>query len=251
MAASMRMAPPLLALALACVAGTAEASVVYDQPSSGAACNTSCWTSAYAEPDGGYQSFDDFTLGASAAITTVTWVGFYYDYLNGAANPVTPPTQSWYLQFWGDAGGLPGSPLYADNLSAAAVSATLLGVSDFGGDPVNLYSFSANLDYPFYAAAGVTYWFSPVSEQPNLDPFFSWSPAAVDVDGVTAQAVAPSGAPYARPNDRAFSLSDAQQTGVPEPAAWALMLAGMGAVGGALREPRRAVRSPGRAPAMS
>ena len=61
----------------------------------------------------------------------------------------------------------------------------------------------------------------------------------------------PSGSPYAQPGDRAFSLYDGSASGVPEPAAWSLMLIGVAGAGGGLRLGRRAVRSPGRASAMS
>ncbi len=236
MSVSNRIPPFALALSLACMVGAARANVVYDQPSSGAACDSSCWTSTSAQ-GGGYQTFDK-----------VSWTGFFYDYLDGAANPVTPPDQIWNVSFYDDDRGTPESQIYSDDLSI--ISTIWIANSSFDGNQVSLYRFSATLDTPFYATAGVSYWFSPLSEQSDFNPFFSWSPAAVDVDGVTDQALLPSGAPYTRPNDRAFTLSD-DAPGVPEPAAWSLMLLGLGAAGGALRIGRRPLTSRGPAPATS
>jgi hypothetical protein len=242
MSVSNRIPPFALALSLACMVGAARANVVYDQPSSGAACDSSCWTSTSAQ-GGGYQTFDNFTLSADATITKVSWTGFFYDYLDGAANPVTPPDQIWNVSFYDDDRGTPESQIYSDDLSI--ISTIWIANSSFDGNQVSLYRFSATLDTPFYATAGVSYWFSPLSEQSDFNPFFSWSPAAVDVDGVTDQAQLPD-APYTRPNDRAFSLSDDAPSGVPEPAAWSLMLLGVAGAGGVLRGDRRAVTSPGR-----
>lgn len=254
MSAHIRLAPPVLALSVLTLALTsavdvARAGVVYDQASSGAACDTSCWTSAYSS--GGYQAFDNFTLGAAAAITSVSWSGFYYDYINGANNPAPPATDVWSLNFYADDGGTPGALLKFLNLTAATVGRTYVTTSDFGGYPVNLYQLTVDFPTPFLAEAGVTYWFSPLSAQSDFNPFFSWSPAAVTVDGVTMQKSLPSGSPYAQPGDRAFSLYDDSASGVPEPAAWSLMLIGVAGAGGGLRLGRRAVRSPGRASAMS
>lgn len=215
------------AVAAACLAGPAAASVVYDQPGTSAACAGYCWTSQSGD-GGGYRTSDDFSLAGGAQIGAATWRGFIKPASGGA---VDPAVESWQIDFYADAGGAPGASLYSATLSAAAVTTTLLGVGDFGG-PVNVYEFSAVLPTRFAASGGTGYWFSPLAIQTHFFPFFSWSPAA-DTKGTSFQASIPPGATFVRPGDRAFSLST-----VPEPAAWALMLLGLGSAGAMLRRRR-------------
>jgi hypothetical protein len=82
---------------------------------------------------------------------------------------------------------------------------------------------------------GTQYWFAPLSIADKFNPIFSWSPAAVDVDGLTVQYQINPLTQFIRPNDRAFALLGSD---VPEPASWAMMIAGFGLTGAAMRRRR-------------
>lgn len=225
-----RTAALLIAGVLASGAFTAPAlaDVVYDQPGTSAACAGACWTSS-AGATGGFQTYDDFTLTGDAGITGATWRGFIKPSTGG---PVDPAVTTWNVSFSADSAGTPGTILYSHDFAAANVTATLLGVGDFGG-PVNVYEFSVALPTAFAASAGTTYWFSPFAMQPDFFPFFSWSPAA-NTSGSSFQVLRPTGTTFVRPGDRAFSLS-----AVPEPQTWALMITGFCGAGVILRSRRR------------
>ncbi len=212
-------------------AGTASAATVYSQPGT-TACDPSCWTSHYA-PGNGFRAYDDFVLTTTATITSVSWQGIYIPTPATASAP-TPDTTMWQIGFFADNGDFPVAPLSSTSLAVASVTTTFLSAGTFGSQPVNLYSFAATLPTGFTAAAGIKYWFSPVSIAASFDPFFSWSPSTAVYDGLTAQTDL-NGNSYDRSNDRAFSLT----AGVPEPASWTLLIAGFAMTGLAVR--RRAV----------
>jgi hypothetical protein len=218
----------------------ALAGTLYSQPSDGTACDTSCWTStdgAGGPITGGYQTFDDFSLSSNATVTQVTWYGFYIN-SDGGPNPATPTTTSWQIGFYANSGTLPGGQLYSTSIAAGSVTATFLGDVSALGDTVPFYEFTATLPTPFSASAATTYWFSPLSEQPTFEPFFSWSPSSGAAQ--SAQMELPgsvngdANSLYNVSNERAFILY-----GVPEPASWTLMLAGFAALGAGLRARRR------------
>jgi hypothetical protein len=230
--------------AAALVSMPASAAVVFSQAGNGQACQFSCWTSSLgADASGGFRTYDNFTLATSATITSVNWQGFYDDFITPANNPVSPVTTSWSIGIFANVGGLPGAQLFTITLPAASVTTTLLGVGTFGSQ-VNVYSITASLGAGFAATAGTTYFFSPLSNQPDLNPIFSWSSDAINT-GTSAQSTfagttsGPAAGAVSLPNDRAFTLSstDAVVTGVPEPESIALL--GLGFVALAVARRRR------------
>lgn len=192
------------------------ANVVFSQPGDGTACATSCWTSS-----GPFQTFASFSVSSAAAIQTVQFQGFYYDYGTTSNNPVAPVTTSWDITFWSDASGSPGSELYSSTPSS--VNTVYLGESIFGS-PVYVYSVTATLTTAFDASAGTDYWFSPYSVQPSGTVIFSWSPSAAA--GTATMQNVNGGAPNDKPDSRAFVLST-----VPEPSTWAMGLLGFAGLG--------------------
>lgn len=207
----------------------ASAQTVYSQPGT-QPCNPSCWTSDYAGGSG-FRAYDNFTLSSTAQIGKVTWQGIYID-LSQSVTPGVPNTIDWTIGFFADSSNFPGAELYTVTMPTASVTATKIGSGSFGSAPVDLYSFSATLPSAFTALAGTKYWFSPLSLSATFTPFFSWSPATTDLDGLTAQTDTV-GNSFNRPNDRAFSLA-----AVPEPASWAMMIAGFALAGAAMRRRR-------------
>jgi hypothetical protein len=60
-----------------------SAGVIYQQPANyvppnGADSGLS-WPSTFSSVDGGFQTFDNFTLATGAAVGAVDWIGFYRD----------------------------------------------------------------------------------------------------------------------------------------------------------------------------
>jgi hypothetical protein len=223
----------LFASAIACLATTeAQAVVLYDQPGTASACAGFCWTSTFAtNTNSGFATFDDFSLSTNANITSVSWRGFYWDQTgnNGGAQPGS----FWEVFFFSDTGtGLPLNNLYQQVVTPTV---THLGSDTFNGDPVEVYSFSADLPVDFFADANTTYWFVPLSFQPDFNPLFSWSPSTALVDGYSVQQDISTNVLTVVPGDRAFSLFGT----VPEPITISVFGGGLvGAV--ALRRRRRA-----------
>jgi hypothetical protein len=210
------------------VAGT-----VYSQAGNGDACDTFCWTSS-SGAGGTFQTYDNFSLSKSASVSNVSWQGFYWDGVTASNNPVGPDTNAWEIQFYSDNAGQPGTLLYSQTLPEADVTTTFLDTGSFNGSTVNVYDISAALPADFTASAGTTYWFSVLSEQTNFNPLFSWSPAVNQPPNAYSIQNASGGAYGVVADDRAFTLS-----AVPEPATWALMIAGFCGLGGALRLARQ------------
>lgn len=232
-------------LATLALSAPAQADVLYEQTGTTSACPPgACRTSTLGHSGGnlyGFQTFDNFTLGQGARINNVTWRGFIYDGDGNAPAP-EPITTTWQIGFYADDGAaMPDADpaLYLVNLAAADVDVTFLADDTFAGDGVKVYEWSADLPTDFLAAAGVRYWFSPVSLQPAFTPLFAWS-AATPTAGLSYQRQYVNGAwgdLMANGNNRAFSVSGAY---VPEPGTWALLILGFGGAGLMLRRAKPA-----------
>jgi hypothetical protein len=144
---------------------------------------------------------------------------------------------NWDGQFqytiFGDAGGSPGAALQS---GSASITPTNTGGAWCCGD--NAYLFAFNLASTFNAAAGSTYWLgihAGAVGNFNRDDIYWVSTgsngtlAGNESFGGTLTNWASNGA------EHAFYLDGARLAGIPEPAAWAMMLAGFGLVGAAMR----------------
>jgi hypothetical protein len=163
-------------------------------------------------------AYDDFTLGASALVTRVDWVGSYFNLsVQGAITAFT-------LTVWSDYGGQPGSSLFSESINGASneVAVNTNSGSDAFGDPE--FNYSANL--PFNAIAGTQYWLSIVPDLafPSL---WGWetstgtesSPVSYqDYFGTRSQ----------NPTDLAFTLlGNPGGNSVPEPGSLTLLCLGL------------------------
>lgn len=204
----------------ALAAATAQAAPVFEQAA--AAVAHTAWTS-HVTPVGGYQTFEDFKLGSTTHIDSVSWRGTYFDLSHGALDGGAPNTASWKVEFWkGDASG-PVTQLFSHTYDASAASRTLAGSGNFATTPFDLYDFTLDLGTGFEALAGESYWFSVVSEAGSFSPLFSWTDAdgagnsfqnLVDGNGNVQDSSVRSG-------NRAFALH--ADNSVPEPASLTLM----------------------------
>jgi PEP-CTERM motif len=158
-------------------------------------------------------AYDNFTLGSATAVTSVEWVGGYF-------NPQSlGPISAWTVSFYADSAGQPGSLISSFGIAGNA-GETSVG-SDSVGDPLYLYSATVS----FSAAGGTTYWLSVVPDV-SFPPQWGWN-SSLQGDGTSYQDFF--GTRSANQTDLAFALFATQQTGVPEPGS--LMLLGTGVVG--------------------
>lgn len=161
------------------------------------------------------QAYDNFKLGATTNITSVGWVGGYY-------NPqVQGAITSWFVGFYADAAGQPGALLSSFTIAGNG-SETFLQ-NDSLGDPN--YSYSSGLLSGFTATGGTTYWLSVLPTVP-FPPQWGWGTSSTG-DGVAWQVYFGIGSQI--PSDLALSLYQTQQTTIPEPGS--LMLLGSGIIG--------------------
>jgi len=208
--------------------------LLYTQPGSSAACAGFCWTSSYgASTNSGFATFDNFSLSNTAKVTSVSWNGFIWD--PTGANGGIQPGAFWYLYFFSDAGGLPGTNIYQQVVAPAV---TDLGSDTFGGTPVEVYNFTAALPVDFTANANTTYWIVPLLVQLDFTPLFSWSPSTMTFDDESVQEPIPAGGYNVQAGDRAFSLFG---NAVPEPVT--LSLFGAGLAGAAVMRRRRKAKT--------
>ena len=119
--------------------------------------------------------YDNFTLGGNSSVMNVMFTGSYFN----------PPSQgainAFTINFFSDAGGMPGGLLQSFNMAGVA-NETSIG-TDNVGDPLFTYSF--DLSSSFNALGGTQYWMSIV---PDLDfpPQWGWE-SGTGGDGVAYQ----------------------------------------------------------------
>jgi len=147
-------------------------------------------------------AYDNFTLTGNYNITSVEWIGSYFN----------PPNQGtitgWTLNFYADNSGTPGALLYSTGDVAGNASEAFLQ-NDNAGDPTYLYG----LNTAFFAANGTQYWLSVVPDL-GFPPQWGWE-TATGGDGASYQCFL--GTCGAQPNDLSFALFGNAAAAVPEP----------------------------------
>lgn len=165
--------------------------------------------------DGGQQFADSFSLAGGGVINQVTFWGGAYNHAAFGAFSVS---------FFADSAGLPGAQLASTTGSPTPL---VVGPSDGYGTDQPLNEFTMNIP-SFTAAAGVTYWFSAADSGGGYN--FVWTPAGYNDAAYRSGGPWNSYANNGARSSQAFELSNVSG-GVPEPATWALMLLGFGAIG--------------------
>lgn len=210
--------------ALTVMAGAANANVIYQSiPDLTVNPDINAWCS---QCGGDLASVGQiFTLGSAATVKSVL-----FDVQSNYAWP-TSVTVGIYV----DAGGSVGANVYNQTFSTFAsqsptgFNTVVVGVnigtlSLAAGTYDIFFTNTADLGIPGYkTGSGFGIDTYPVSSYPLLtsDPYHS---LPVDYGG-----------------DAGVALLDTAIAGVPEPATWAMMLVGVGAIGGAMRSTRRKV----------
>jgi hypothetical protein len=193
-------------LFLLAVPGWAGEVPVYTQPTN----NLGGYASQNATGLGNFATtYDNFTLGSTAQVNQVSWVGSYIPGVGGIT--------SFTIDFWSNSANAPTTLLASYAVSGNA-GETFLG-NDALGDPT--YGYVLGLGSAFTAAAGTEYWMSIV---PNVGfpPQWLWETSSVG-DGNAYQCYFNSCGNI--PADLAFQLDAA--SGVPEPGILTLLVPGM------------------------
>lgn len=187
---------------------------------------------------GGQIAADQFVLGTNAAVTGVTWYGFYGTNLAPAVSSV-----DFQVAFFADASGVPGTGLASETLSASVADSglTVTGLT-FGGSTI--YQFDATLSAPLLVDAGDTVWLSlaendaatpAVGDTQWLWSFSTYAAGDTKAERNTNPALETDWESVGQLGNLAFTIDG---TPVPEPATWLLM--GAGLVGLAVWRRRRA-----------
>lgn len=185
------------------------------------------------QPAGGVRSVfwnaDDFTLSATALLSGATF-NLGYDVRPGFA-----PEPSINYELYADAAGTPGAVLQSGTATAM--------VTDLGLNNDSTYRFNAwafDFATPFAALAGARYW---IGVQQPADVALANTPGT----NPGASAMIRLGTYVPRGAGLAFSLQGTNVTdppvagAVPEPATWAMIMIGFGAVSAAMRRRRATV----------
>lgn len=202
------------------IATSANASTLYTQGYDGTA---NLWSSQNDTTggNGNYATvYDDFTLAADSTITGVNFTGGFF-------NPSTvAPISGFTVSFYADNAGQPGGTLIGSFIAGNGSQTCV--------DNICTYNVGTN----FAASAGTQYWMSIVADLP-FPPQWGWA-QGTGGDGQSVQDFF--GNRTVLTSDVAFTLSGVT-TAVPEPSTWAMLILGMGVVGGTMRSARRRPRT--------
>lgn len=184
----------------------------------------------------GFRTYDNFELGTTAYIESLTWDFLFIDIANPqpAAAPIDDVNQ-WIVSFYADDAGVPGAQLASHAFAPADVASSFLsqGVYSAGGNTFNVsrYHYSADLPTDFLAQAGTTYWLSVFALSDAYNPIAAWRGGTGGIGPSTFQQQLGAGMTVTSErmieSDRAFSL---QGRVVPEPATLLLLATGLGVV---------------------
>ncbi|MBO9671681.1 MAG: PEPxxWA-CTERM sorting domain-containing protein [Sphingobium sp.] len=166
--------------------------------------------------------FDDFKLGANATIKSISWW----------EQGIAPKTGTFEILFTKESGELPSSTVSVGSVTATSVI-----------DGAFSTKYTANLPVGVALTAGTNYFLSIY----RTDGDFFWAakltggvPGVFNGDAYSILRV--EGYDMGAGVNLGWSLNDAALPwAVPEPASWAMMIAGIAAVGGVLRRKRTAV----------
>lgn len=171
-------------------------------------------------------SADDFLIAQSS---TVRGGSFYYT-VPGDFMPPTPVSYFIYSSIYKNEYQQPGVLLSSGTLTITEITP----VSYSGLPYATRYLANFTLETPFAAKGGDLYWFALTSKAPEQilwttsnfrTPTATWNHHNSDAPGQW----------WRSDYERAFTLTGS----VPEPATWAMMIVGFGAVGSAVRGRRR------------
>lgn len=169
---------------------------------------------------------EDFSFGTS---TDLSGAGVYLAGFDGIGNY----DGGFQYYVFSDAGGIPGGLIQSGDVTPTITDTG--SPWDFGG---NIFLFEFDFTSTITAAAGVTYYLGIHASglgDFNRDDIY-WVNA---LENGTAFGVESAGGTFDNWSgngvEHAFFLSGADDAVVPEPATWALMIAGFGLVGGAMR----------------
>ena len=215
----------VMATAFALAAGSAEAAVVYSQPSNNFGSFASQDDTSSSPGFGNFATtYDNFTLGSSANLQSVDFTGSYFN------PPVQGTITAFTIAIYADSSNSPGTQLYSTTVPGNG------GETFVGIDTLNdlVYSYAENIS--FSANAGTEYWLSIVPDL-ALFPQWGWENSNVG-DSLGYQKFF--GVLSSITSDSAFTLNDTPvATSVPEP--FTLAIFGAGLLGlGALRYRRKA-----------
>ncbi len=211
-------------------AAPASAGVVYSNDWDGS-ISGNCAFSTQCAADlsfGNVFAAQSFTLASATTLNSASFTNLVFT----DATDAQPSAANWLFLAADGTGGLPGTTLFSGNSSI--VSKTMIG-GDGGFDAIQEF-----FNLPSVSLAAGTYYFGFQAVSNAFDVYLTRGVAAdgavESFDGGVNWAD-----DYRTRSSVAVSLSDTAVAGaVPEPATWAFMIFGFGAIGGALRRTRKA-----------
>ncbi len=160
-------------------------------------------------------AYDNFTLSGTYTISTVEWVGSYF-------NPSIQGTITGFtVSFYADNAGVPGTQLATTGDVAGNANESFLRI-DNAGNPTYLYGLGTS----FTATGGTKYWLSIVPDL-GFPPQWGWE-TGTGGDGASYQCFF--GSCGAVPNDLAFALA------TPEPGSMLLLATALAEIGLVVRK---------------